>query len=258
MLLVTVAIGSAILLATTVWLTIRIRRIRGQLAVAQDSAKARVEGAAVLSHELRTPLALILGPAELLLEGTPGPLTERQAQFLRGIRSNATHLQAIAEDILMQTRIEAGVFSMQWERVDVRSLGLRVVRELRALHDLPIAFDCPGVPPIVDADSRLLLQAMTNLLTNACRHSGGGTVVLRIQRQTKKTLVSVEDRGVGMSPEQRRRAFERFATTNPEEGGIGLGMNITREIVRMHGGVLHVQSTPHVGTTTMFALRNAA
>lgn len=252
--LVTIALVTS--LVAIVWLSIRLRRIGALLRAAQRSTSARVEGAAVLSHELRTPLALILGPAELLLEGTPGPLTERQAQFLRGIRSNATHLQAIAEDILMQTRIEAGVFSMQWERVDVRSLGLRVVRELRALHDLPIAFDCPGVPPIVDADPRLLLQAMTNLLTNACRHSGGGTVVLRIQRQTQKTLVSVEDHGVGMSAEQRRMAFERFVTTNAEEGGVGLGMNITREIVRMHGGVLHVQSAPHVGTTTMFALRN--
>lgn len=258
MLLALVAIVLAASLGINAWLATRLRGTRRLLEIAQRSATVRIEGVAVLSHELRTPLALILGPAEMLLEGTPGHLTDQQEQFLRGIRSNATHLQAIAEDILMQTRIEAGVFSMQWERVDVRSLGLRVVRELRALHDLPIAFDCPGVPPIVDADSRLLLQAMTNLLTNACRHSGGGTVVLRIQRQTKKTLVSVEDRGVGMSPEQRRRAFERFATTNPEEGGIGLGMNITREIVRMHGGVLHVQSTPHVGTTTMFALRNAA
>lgn len=254
--LVLVAIALAASLAINAWLVVRLRRTWGLLTIAQHSATARVEGVAVLSHELRTPLALVLGPTELLLEGTPGPLTGRQEQFLRGIRSNAIHLQAIAEDILTQTMIEAGVFSMHWEQVDVRSLGLRVVRELRALHDLPIAFDCPGVPPIVQADPRLLLQAVMNLLTNACRHSGGGRVVLRIQRQTKKTLVSVEDHGVGMSPEQRRRAFERFATTSPAEGGVGLGMIITREIVRMHGGVLHVQSTPHVGTTTMFALRN--
>lgn len=257
MLLVVLALALAASLGVGTWLAVELHRTRQRMRTAQSSASARAEGVAVLSHELRTPLALILGPAELLLEGTPGPLTERQERFLHDIRSNATQLQAIAEDILMQSRIDAGVFSMQWEQVDMRSLGLRVVRELRALHGLPIAFDCPGVPPVVHGDARLLLQVLTNLLTNACRHSGGGVVVLRVQRQTKKTLLSVEDRGVGMDSEQLRRAFERFATTSADAGGIGLGMNICREIVRMHGGELHVQSTPHVGTTTMFALRNA-
>jgi signal transduction histidine kinase len=243
--------------AAIVWLIARVRRSNALLTSVQRSATARVDGVVVLSHELRTPLALILGPVELLLEGTTGGLTNQQRQFLETVRSNAAHLQAIVEDILTQSRIEAGTFSMQWETVDLRSLGLRVVRELRELNRLSIAFDCPGMPPVVRGDARLLLQAMTNLLTNACRHSGGGVVVLRIQRQTRKTLLSVEDHGIGMSPDQRRRAFERFSTTSADQGGTGLGMNITREIVRMHGGELFVQSTPHVGTTTMFALQNA-
>ena len=139
------------------------------------------------------------------------------------------------------------------ERVDLRTLGARVVGELRALHDLPIALDCPGAPPTVHGDPRLLLQALTNLLTNACRNSRGNTVTLRIQQQTATVLISVDDRGIGMNRQRRARVFEPYHTGSPEIG-VGLGMMITREIVRMHGGRLHIQSTPNAGTTMMFAL----
>lgn len=246
----------ATLVLVVVLLARRLRRTREELGRMRQLSQDRMDSMAVLSHEIRTPLALIMGPVQLLQEQSPGPLTPQQERFVETIRVNAEHLQGLSEDVLTQSRIESGMFPMRRERVDLRVLGIRVVAELRTLHKLSIALDCPGAPPIVSADPRLLLQALTNLLTNACRHSRGNIVVLRIQRQTTTTLVSVDDHGVGMSASRRAAAFERFSTTAPELGGVGLGMLITREIVRMHGSRLHVQSMPDAGTTMMFALPN--
>ena len=159
--------------------------------------------------------------------------------------------------MLTQSRIEAGMFRMSGEEVDLRALGIRAISELRTLHSKPIVFDCPGMPPVVWGDPRLLLQAIVNLLNNALKHSEGAMATLRIQRQTTKTLVSIEDRGVGMTGEQRALAFHRYHTGASATGGVGLGMTITREIVRMHGSELHIQSNPHAGTTMMFSLPNA-
>lgn len=233
------------------------QRLRHALVAMRAASQERMDRTAMVSHEMRTPLALIVGPVQLLLEGTMGDLTAQQKRFLTTIHNNARHLQEISEDILTHSRIEAGMFEMHEEQVDLRALSLRAIEELRMLHDLSIAFDCPGMPPVVRGDPRLLLQAVTNLLTNACRHSGGNLVVLRLQQQTVNTLISVDDQGIGMTRAQRAEAFDRYRTTAPDLGGIGLGMLITREIVRMHGSKLHIQSAPGVGTMMTFAVPNA-
>lgn len=233
------------------------RALKGEVAAMRRSSQERMDQIAVVSHEMRTPLALIAGPVELLLEGAPGALTDQQRQFLATIRTNAEHLQAITEDVLVQSRIEAGLFTKHEEDVDLRTVGLRAVIELRTLHDYSIAYDCPGAPPIVRGDPRLLHQAITNLLVNACRYSGSELVVLRIQRQTVRTLVSIDDRGLGMSPLQRDSALARYGTSGSSRGGVGLGLLITKEIVRMHGGKLHIQTTPNAGTIATFAVSNA-
>jgi len=254
--LILVAICIALVIVTG-WLALSRRRIQREVLALRGDTQDRTDHVAAISHEMRTPLALIVGPVELLLEQKPGPLTESQRNFLLTIRRNSERLQAFTEDILDQSRIEAGLFPMHEEVVDLRQLGLLVVDELRFLHKLDIAYDCPGAPPIVRGDPRLLQQAITNLLSNACRYSGSAVVILRIQRQTTTTLVSIDDRGLGMTRDQRRVAFERFGTTGYSSGGVGLGMGITREIVRLHGGTLHVQSTPNTGTLVAFTVPNA-
>lgn len=244
------------LIGYVIWLHNSKKAFHKEITAMRRVSQDRMEQVAAISHEMRTPLALIVGPVELLLEQKPGPLTEQQRNFLSIIRRNSEQLQAITEDILDQSRIEAGLFSMQEEVFDLRRLGLFIVDELRFLHDFEIAYDCPGAPPMVCGDPRLLQQAITNLLSNACRHSGSAVVILRIQRQTTRTLISVDNRGLGMTPAQRRVAFERFGTTS-DSGGVGLGMLITREIVRMHGATLHVQTMPNAGTLMAFSVANA-
>ena len=111
-------------------------RLRG---IAQRNA----DQISVVSHEIRTPLSLMKGAADLLAEGSPGPLTDSQARFVQTISSNCHSVITLSEDLLTQARIDAGMFELHPQRVNLRALTMSVISELRHLHPLPIALDCP-------------------------------------------------------------------------------------------------------------------
>lgn len=234
------------------WLTDRaeIQRLR---ATAQRNA----DQISVVSHEIRTPLALVKGASDLLAEGTPGPLTASQDRFVRTISSNCHSVITLAEDLLVQARIDAGMFDLHLQRVNLRALATTVISELRLLHPLAIALDCPGAPPRAWADAGLMRQALTNLINNAVVHAQEATLVtVRIIETDQQILVSVSDDGAGMSAAEREQLFERFSSGRPLRDGTGLGLVITRQIAQMHGGGVYVDTTPLRGTTMMFSLPN--
>lgn len=248
----TLAIGSMIALFLIVrsWLSDRaeISRLR---SIAQRNA----DQISVVSHEIRTPLALIRGAADLLGERSPGPLTDSQARFVTTISGNCHAVIALAEDLLTQARIDAGMFELHLHRVNLRTLASTVIAELRQLHPIQFALDCPGAPPRAWADDALIRQAMTNLINNAVAHAANASLItVRIVRADDQVLISVSDDGEGMAEAQRRELFTRFASGRPLQDGTGLGLVITRQIVQMHGGDVFVDSTPGRGTTMLFSL----
>lgn len=246
----TVALGAASFFLARAWLSDRadIHRLR---ATAQRNA----DQISVVSHEIRTPLALVQGAADLLAEETPGQLTAAQRRFVTTISGNCGSVIALAEDLLVQARIDAGIFKLHLQRVNLRSLATSVVRELRSLHDVDLALDCPGAPPRAWADARLLRQALTNLINNAVAHAHQARLVtVRIVNADAQILISVSDDGVGLSDQARAQLFERFASGRPLREGTGLGLVITRQIIQMHGGDILVNSTPQRGTTMLFSL----
>ncbi|KNC18590.1 hypothetical protein AC792_11385 [Arthrobacter sp. RIT-PI-e] len=246
------AIGSIIALFLIVrsWLSDRaeISRLR---SIAQRNA----DQISVVSHEIRTPLALIRGAADLLGERSPGPLTDSQARFVTTISGNCHAVIALAEDLLTQARIDAGMFELHLHRVNLRVLASTVISELRQLHPVQFALDCPGAPPRAWADSALIRQAMTNLINNAVAHAANASLItVRIVNADDQVLISVNDDGDGMPETQRRELFTRFSSGRPLQDGTGLGLVITRQIVQMHGGDVFVDSTPGRGTTMLFSL----
>lgn len=246
------AIGAtaALFVVVRLWLSDRaeITRLR---SIAQRNA----DQISVVSHEIRTPLALIRGASDLLAERSPGPLTESQARFVRTISGNCHTVIALAEDLLTQARIDAGMFELHLHRVNLRTLAAAVLAEQRQLHDMQFALDCPGAPPRVWADGALIRQAMTNLINNAVAHATDSKLItLRIVNADDQVLVSVSDDGEGMRDEQRRELFKRFSSGRPLQDGTGLGLVITRQIVQMHGGDVFVDSTQGRGTTMLFSL----
>nr|WP_269437391.1 MULTISPECIES: HAMP domain-containing sensor histidine kinase [unclassified Arthrobacter] len=228
---------------------------RAEVQRLRSIARRNADQISVVSHEIRTPLALMKGASDLLAEGSPGPLTASQTRFVETISSNCHSVIALAEDLLAQARMDAGMFTLHPQRVNLRTLSASVIAELRHLHGLPLALDCPGAPPRVWADPQLLRQALTNLINNAVGHAYNAKLItVRVVNADAQILISVSDDGDGIPDEERQQLFERFQSGRPLRDGTGLGLVITRAIVQMHGGDIFVDSTPKRGTTMLLSL----
>lgn len=230
---------------------------RAEAGQLRDLVKKRVERPNVFSHEVRTPLALIKGAAELLAEETPGPLTRRQREFVTTIATNAEQVIGLAQDLLAEARIDAQLFELHTERLDLRALARQTVRDARRIHPNPIRLENQGPPVQLMADRRLLGQALWNLVNNACRHSADTVAVtVSVTAGDGQVVVAVTDEGVGMTDRERVHLFDSFST-GAHSTGTGLGMMITERIIAQHGGRLLVDTIEGRGTTVFFVLPTA-
>jgi two-component system OmpR family sensor kinase len=231
---------------------------RAELVRLGELVDRRAEQVTALSHELRTPLSMIKGAVDLLVEGTPGPLTPAQERFLTVVDRQCAHVIGLCESLLIQAKIEAGLFTPRLEQVDVSVVARDVVTAMRPLcaeRGQRITLDTPQVTPRIAADPMLLAQALTNLLSNAARFtSAGGAIDVRVAVIDTGIAVYVTDDGAGMTREERRRLFHRFATGRPLADGTGLGLVITKTIIELHGGFIMVDTTSMRGTTFLFTL----
>ena len=242
-------------------LAVLLVRDRRRLAAAQAETRQvrtlvreRVERPNIFSHEVRTPLTLIRGAAELLAEETPGPLTERQREFVSTIAVNAQQVITLAQNMLTEARIDAQLFELSLQEFDLRRLVRETVRDARRVHQSLIRLENTGAPLLVLADRALLGQALWNLVNNACRHAGDdATVTVSASRGEGQAIIAVTDDGSGMSDAERAGLFVPFAG-DPDHGGTSLGMMITDRIVAQHGGRLLVATIPGHGTTVFFTI----
>ncbi|MFO1326201.1 MAG: PAS domain S-box protein [Rubrivivax sp.] len=207
------------------------------------------------AHELRTPMVSVYGFTELLLHR---PVPEgRRRDVLETIHRQASLLINMVNELLDLARIEARQ-GKDMKRSPCR-LGDLVDQAVSALmvhgDDRRVAIDCPHADTTLDVDPEKVHRALTNVLSNAYKYSpGGGTIALRTLAGEIDGLpalgVRVTDQGIGMTPEQSRRVFERFFRADPSGNipGTGLGMSLVKEIVELHGGRVELQSEAGVGT----------
>jgi two-component system, OmpR family, sensor kinase len=235
-----------------------LRRRQLELDRLGDLLERRAEQVAALSHELRTPLSMIKGATDLLLEESPGPVNRIQEQFMRSIAQQCNQVIRLCEGLLIQAKIETGLFEPAFEPTNMSGLVRDVVHAMRPLcaeRGQQISLDTPQVVSAISADPSLLLQALTNLLSNASRFtSSGGSINVRVVEIDDGTAVYVSDDGAGMTREQRAQLFRRFATGRPLADGTGLGLVITKDIVELHGGSIMVDTTARRGTTFVVTL----
>jgi len=198
------------------------------------------------SHELRSPLAR-LKMALAMAEGAQG--TQR-AQLQREIDTDIAELDALVEEVLLASRLDAGALTLAREPVDLRALALEEAARAGAEVD-----DAAAPPCTVSGDERLLRRALRNLLDNARRH-GGGEVTLGWQPQGHGGVaLGVSDRGPGVPEACRERIFEPFFRLpghGERDGGVGLGLSLVRQIARAHGG--SVRCEPRDGGGSRFVL----
>lgn len=226
---------------------------------AEAASRAKGQFLANMSHEVRTPLNGIMGMAALLVET---PLSDEQREFAQVIRTSASALLDIVNDVLDVSKVEAGMMVIERAPFDLRATcenvlslcGQSAVERGIALH-LDFDRDCPTE---VIGDVGRVRQILLNLVTNALRFTPKGwvrVVVRERDRRERSSLidVAVVDTGVGIAPDKIEYVFEKFTqadtSTTRRFGGTGLGLAISRGLTQLMGGSLTVVSAPGQGST---------
>jgi len=228
-------------------------------------SRAQTTFVANVTHELRTPLASIRMFAELLelrsgapTTGPPGRPSGTTAQYLKMIRQECERLSRLIDRVVDFSRMERHVKQYHFEVRDIGRVVADAVESFRPNadgrgFDLQVSLEEPLPPLPVDADA--VSQVVLNLLTNAVQHSiETKEVRVRVKPDGDSVVIEVADRGTGIEPRDLRRVFDKFYSTwrrmdDRTQGGLGLGLTLSREIVRAHGGEITVRSKVGQGST---------
>ena len=235
------------------------------LRVSADAAnRAKSDFLGSMSHELRTPLNAIGGYTDLIEMGLRGPVTPEQRTDLTRIRRNQQHLLALISDILNFVRSESGRMEYTFEYVNIEAAVNHVVEMLDGAikqRNIVLERSIGDTNATVWADNNRVRQILLNLLINAVKYSssnGGGTIVVATTMTRYDVLIQVSDTGPGIPPEKLEAIFEPFvqlATGLTErQGGVGLGLAISRDLARAMSGDLTVDSTLGVGSRFTLSL----
>jgi two-component system CheB/CheR fusion protein len=226
----------------------------------KESDRRKDEFLATLAHELRNPLAPIRNGLQIMRLARDDPEAVEQARGM--MERQLGHMVRLIEDLLDVSRISQGKVELRRQRVELAAAVRGAVETSLPLveaggHDLRI--DVPPEPIYVDGDVTRLAQVFANLLNNAAKYTErGGRISLTVRRQGGDVAVAVKDNGVGIAAPMLPRIFDLFAQADRSlekaQGGLGLGLNIVRRLVTMHGGTVEVRSDGP-GTGSEFVVR---
>jgi signal transduction histidine kinase/DNA-binding response OmpR family regulator/HAMP domain-containing protein len=235
------------------------------------SSRYKSEFLANMSHELRTPLNSLLILAKMLSDNKEGNLSTRDVEYARTILGSGTELLTLINEVLDLSKVEAGKIEIYRGEVPLAGVcedlegSFRPIAAQKGL-DLEIVLE-PNAPFAIVSDHQRLQQILRNLLGNAFKFTESGGVVVRVGVAPKIAAYdtpalsaaspviafSVKDSGIGIPPDKQQLIFEAFqqadGTTSRKYGGTGLGLSISRELAKLLGGEIHVESLPGEGST---------
>lgn len=240
-------------------------RLRGAVTLFEDITRLREidrlksEFIATASHELRTPLTSVQMGIHLLLENTAGMLTDAQRDILSMCREDCARLEKLMRDLLDLSKIEAGEAAPHLVPISATTLVQAAAAAMQSHvegHERTLRLDVPAGLPYVLADRLHIERVLSNLMSNAVRHTNpGDALVVAATSHAGYVAISVTDTGSGIPPEYLPRLFEKFVQVpNAPSGGAGLGLAISKHIVEAHGGQSSVHSEVGRGTTFTFTL----
>ena len=237
----------------------------------RDADLAKSEFISFVAHELKTPMTSIRGYTDLLAQGAVGPVTQPQANFLSTIRLNADRMAALVSDLNDISRIETGRLKLEFAAVALSPALEEVIDVLRSQiesKEQKLTLEIPGDLPPVWVDRGRLIQILTNLVSNAQKYTlSGGAFRIAAEHSPNRwdpsgppevVHILVQDTGLGISPQEQKSIFQKFFRSEDrmvrDLPGTGLGLNITRNLVEMHGGKIWFESELHKGSTFHFTI----
>jgi CheY-like chemotaxis protein len=224
----------------------------------ERASRYKSEFLANMSHELRTPLNSSLIMAKLLADNPSGNLTAEQVRYAETMLAASNDLLALIDDILDLSKIEAGHMEMRPERINLEDLMADFERMIRPLAEAKsLEFNVQferGYPAILYTDRQRLEQVLKNLLSNAIKFTDRGRVGITVSRDGEDGVAfAVRDTGIGIAEQQQQVIFDAFrqadGNTNRKYGGTGLGLSISRELSRLLGGEIRLNSELGKGST---------
>mgnify|MGYP005851841301 CR=1 FL=1 len=212
---------------------------------------------AVAAHELKTPVTIMKGSAQILLRQSEG-LEAPQRKLLASMNRGADRIDRVVRDLLDISRLHAGAFPLEREKISLSELTEEVADRLTLTTGRAIRIT-DLEPASVLGDQARLEQVLTNLLDNAVTYSPQGSEIeVSVTKEDGQAVVSVQDRGVGIPKEKQKHMFERFyrahTGTPYDYGGMGVGLYISQQIVQRHGGRIWFESEEGQGSTFSFSI----
>jgi len=226
---------------------------------AQEASRAKSEFIANMSHELRTPLNIIIGFSELM--STSKMEVSKQLKYLHNINNSGKHLLNLMNDIIDISKIESGNLKLNYETIDAESLINEIVTSINLISNTSnINIDLTQVS--INTDKKILTQILYNLISNAIKFTPkNGQIKITSKVENNKLIVSIEDNGIGIDANDLNMIFEKFKQVDSSvervQQGAGLGLSITKQLIELLQGSIHVESVKGKGSRFWFILPNA-
>lgn len=232
----------------------------------QRANEAKSDFVAFVAHELKNPMTSIKGYTDLMAAGAVGPINEMQTNFLNTIKTNTERMSTLVSDLNDNSKIEAGKLSLHYKSADAAVIVDETVRSLkRQIEDKKQTIEVvlPEKLPPVWADRIRVVQVLVNLLSNSYKYTPeGGVLQIGAEESAnhwdpagaaRVVHIWVKDNGLGMTPEDQKKMFQKFFRSDDAEArkspGTGLGLNITKSLVELQGGKIWFESEFRAGTT---------
>ncbi len=223
----------------------------------EQAEKIKTKFLSHVSHELRTPLNSILGFSEMLENGIAGKLNEKQTEYISDIKVSGIKLLEMINEILDMSKIEAGAMKLNLKKFETSQVSDEVINIIKPLIlKKKLKFVNKTHNFEIIADYQKIQQILFNLLSNAIKYTSKN-ITLEIKKNKCDFQITVEDDGIGISKENQSKIFEKFEQISQgQSSSTGLGLTITRELVKLHNGKIKVKSSEEKGAKFIVTIPN--
>lgn len=227
-----------------------------------EANRMKSEFVSVVSHQLRSPLSNLRWVIELLTSGRVNGVSEKQLEYFKILKENSTRMRELVSDLLIVSRIETAKLSLKKKEISLEDLTRKIIEELEPFakaSNVKVELKAPKNLPKVFADSSQIQLVIENLLDNAIRYiKEKGQVEIKLEKIDKYCRFKIKDTGVGIPEEDQKYIFQKFFRSENvmkyQTQGSGLGLYITKSIVKRSGGKIGFKSQEGIGSTFWFTL----